>query len=205
LKHRNRQILFVRDTQNVSLASILIPKTMENNNSNYTTEENTSTDDNVNHEINAPDEEVAKLKQEIGEYKDKYVRLYADFDNYKRRTAKEKIEFHKTATESLILAMLPILDDFERASKTFTAEMKELEPVKQGFDLIHAKMYKALSSQGLVPIKAIGEVFDSELHEAITQIPAPSEDLKGKVVDEVEKGYYLGEKVIRFSKVIIGA
>jgi molecular chaperone GrpE len=178
---------------------------MENNNSHHTTEDNTSTDDNVNHEINMPDEEVAKLKQEIGEYKDKYVRLYADFDNYKRRTAKEKIEFHKTATESLILAMLPILDDFERASKTFTAEMKELEPVKQGFDLIYTKMYKALSSQGLVPIKAIGEVFDSELHEAITQIPAPSEDLKGKVVDEVEKGYYLGEKVIRFSKVIIGA
>lgn len=178
---------------------------MENNNSHHTTEEHTSGEDNTNQEINMPDEEIAKLKQEIGEYKDKYVRLYADFDNYKRRTAKEKIEFHKTATESLILAMLPILDDFERAAKTFTDQTKELEPVKQGFDLIHTKMYKTLSNQGLVPIKAIGEVFDSELHEAITQIPAPSEDLKGKVVDEVEKGYYLGEKVIRFSKVIIGA
>ncbi len=176
---------------------------METNPINDSTDETTA-ENNAANSVDSQ-EEIAKLKQEIGEFKDKYVRLFADFDNYKRRTAKEKLEFHKTATESVLLALLPVLDDFERAAKTFTPDMTALEPVKQGFDLIHNKMYKILEQQGLKPIQTIGEVFDSELHEAITQIPAPTPELKGKVVDEVEKGYFLGEKVIRFSKVIIGA
>jgi molecular chaperone GrpE len=176
---------------------------MEHNPMNESTEDNA-----VNQNTDNPfdsQQEIEKLKQEIGEFKDKYVRLYADFDNYKRRTAKEKLEFHKTATESVLLALLPILDDFERAAKTFTPDVAALEPVKQGFDLIHNKMYKVLALQGLTPMQTIGEVFDTDRHEAITQIPAPTPELKGKVVDEVEKGYYLGEKVIRFAKVIVGA
>lgn len=161
--------------------------------------------ESVNETVDNQNDSFDKLKQENGELRDKYMRLYADMENFRRRTAKEKLDLQKTANESLMLAMLPVLDDFERAAKNFSAETKELEAVKVGFDLIHNKMFKALEQKGLVAIKAIGEPFNSELHEAITQIPAPSEDMKGKVVDEVEKGYYLGEKVIRFSKVVIGA
>ena len=132
------------------------------------------------------------------------MRLYADMENLRRRTAKEKLELQKTANESLMLAMLPVLDDFERAAKTLKSDTPELEAAKLGFDLIHNKMLKTLENKGLVAITSLGEAFNSELHEGITQIPT-SDDMKGKVVDEVEKGYYLGEKVIRFAKVVIGA
>ncbi|MFY7786444.1 MAG: nucleotide exchange factor GrpE [Thermoflexibacteraceae bacterium] len=166
-------------------------------------DKNTHTE-NVEQNNNAEDL-IQRKDTEIGELKEKFMRLYADFENFRRRTAKEKLDLQVTANESLILALLPILDDFERAKKTFTDDIATLEPVKQGFDLIHSKMFRVLEQKGVKPIQAIGEVFNSELHEAITQIPAPTPDQKGKVIDEVEKGYYLGEKVIRFSKVIIGA
>ena len=144
------------------------------------------------------------LEQEVGELKDKYLRLYSEFENYRRRTAKEKIEFQFTANEKLILDLLPVLDDFERAQKS-TEKTAENEAILNGIELVYQKLYKVLEQKGLKPIGAQGEVFDTELHEAVTQIPAPSEDLKGKVVDEIEKGYYLGEKVVRFSKVVIGS
>ncbi len=177
---------------------------MEDKDINNTPDEQTTQQEPINEATNLQSDEIDKLKQENVELKDKYMRLYADMENLRRRTAKEKLELQKTANESLMLAMLPVLDDFERAAKTLKSDIPELEAAKLGFDLIHNKMLKTLENKGLVAITSIGEAFNSELHEGITQIPT-SDDMKGKVVDEVEKGYYLGEKVIRFAKVVIGA
>ncbi|MDJ1499105.1 nucleotide exchange factor GrpE [Xanthocytophaga agilis] len=140
---------------------------------------------------------------QVAEIKDKYLRLLADFENFRRRTAKEKIEFQQTAEEGVILAIIPVLDDFERALKSIE-KAQDINSVKEGVQLIYHKLYKTLEQRGLKPMEAIGKEFNGETHEAITQIPAPTEDLKGKVVDEVEKGYSLKEKIIRFAKVIVG-
>jgi len=144
-----------------------------------------------------------QLKEDLAKEKDKFIRLFAEFENYKRRTAKERIELFKTAGEDVMRAMLPVLDDFDRAyieiSKT---EEKDL---LKGVELISNKLKDTLKSKGLEPITvAQGDPFNADDHEAITQIPAPSEDLKGKIIDVVEKGYKLGDKVIRFPKVVIG-
>ena len=149
-------------------------------------------------------EELEKAKAEGADWKDKYVRLYAEFDNYKRRTSKERIDLLKTANEDLMTSLLPVLDDFERALKNIPAT-EENKALREGVELIFNKYSKTLQQKGLVPMETVGQAFNVELHEAITQIPAPSEDLKGKVVDELEKGYHLGEKVIRYAKVVIGA
>lgn len=143
-------------------------------------------------------------KIEVAELKDKYMRLYADFENFRRRTAKEKLEMISGASADLIKAVLPIVDDFERAKVSFDSST-EIEALKEGVDLIYTKLYKTLESKGLKPMQSKGEVFDAELHESIAQFPAPTEDLKGKVIDEIEKGYFLNEKVIRYAKVIVGA
>lgn len=144
-----------------------------------------------------------QLKEELAKEKDKFIRLFAEFENYKRRTAKERIELFKTASEDVMKAMLPVLDDFDRAwieiSKT---EEKDL---LKGVELISAKLRDTLKNKGLEPITvAQGDTFNADDHEAITQIPAPSKDLKGKIIEVVEKGYKLGDKVIRFPKVVIG-
>ncbi len=156
----------------------------------------------------APEEELSevdKLKEEVGQAKDKYIRLYSEFENFRRRTAKEKMELTKTANEDMMLAVLPVLDDFERAKKALENKQEET-PGKEGFELIHHKFFKILEQKGLKPMEdLVGKEFNSEIQEAITSIPAPEESLKGKVVDVVEKGYFLNEKVIRFAKVIIGA
>ena len=149
--------------------------------------------------------EVDQLKAEVAEQKDKYLRLYSEFENFRRRTAKEKLEMVKTANEGLILDLLPVVDDFERADKSFSDET-ELGTMKEGVDLIYQKLVKALEKKGVAVIDVDkGSDFDPEFQEAITQIPAPEEKLKGKVVDVIEKGYQLGEKVIRFTKVVTGA
>jgi molecular chaperone GrpE len=148
--------------------------------------------------------ETQVLQNEVTELKDKFLRLYSEFENFRRRTVKEKMEFFKTANEEMLVSLLPIVDDFERAMKSFNAT-KEVEPIKEGINLIHNKLYKTLESKGLKPMDSVGKEFNSELHEAISQVPASSEEMKGKVVDEVEKGYYLNDKVIRFAKVIIGS
>ncbi|TDB67938.1 nucleotide exchange factor GrpE [Arundinibacter roseus] len=145
-----------------------------------------------------------QLKIELAELKDKYLRLYADFENFRRRTSKEKLELLSSANAELMKTVLPVVDDFERAMQSFELTT-EVEPLKEGVLLIYNKFYKALESKGLKPMESKGEVFDAELHESITQFPAPSEDLKGKVVDEIEKGYFLNEKVIRYAKVVVGA
>ena len=147
---------------------------------------------------------VADGNAELAEMKDKYLRLYSDFDNFRRRTAKEKTELFKTAGEEIVVALLPVLDDFERALKA-QGETPAGDPLREGIELVHKKLYRTLESKGLKPMEAQGQPFNMELHESITQIPAPSDDLKGKVVDVVEKGYYLHDKVIRFAKVVIGA
>lgn len=155
-------------------------------------------------EVNAENSggDVEKWKKEFAEMKEKYVRLYADFENFRRRTAKEKLEFMTSANESLIRNLLPVLDDFERAQKNFGTQ--DVETMKQGFVLIHDKLFKSLEQKGLKPMAdVIGANFSADYHEAITQIPMP--DMQGKVVDELEKGYFLGDKVLRFSKVVVGA
>lgn len=148
--------------------------------------------------------DVDKLAAELAEAKDKYLRLYADFENFRRRTSKEKLEFFKSANEEVIKAILPVVDDFERAQKSLT-NLNDGAAVKEGMQIIYNKLYKTLEQKGLKPMDAVGKEFNPEFHEAITQIPAPSEDMKGKVIDEVEKGYFLNDKVIRFAKVVTGA
>jgi molecular chaperone GrpE len=145
-----------------------------------------------------------KLKAEIAEWNNKYLRLYAEFDNYKRRTIKERIEMQQTAGKDVIVDLLPVLDDFERAMKVMETAT-DVNAVKEGVSLIYSKMKNILTQKGLKDMEAKGLAFDADLHEGITSIPAPDESLKGKVVDELEKGYYLNDKVIRFAKVIIGA
>lgn len=153
-------------------------------------------------EENAEIDEVAKLTTELEESKDKYLRLYSEFDNFRRRTAKEKLDLMQTAGEKIISELLPVLDDFERAGQS--ADSSD-ESVQEGLKLISQKITNILQGQGLKAMETPeGTDFDPELHEAITQIPA-DEKLKGKIVDTIEKGYFLGEKVIRFAKVVTGS
>lgn len=145
-----------------------------------------------------------KLQQEVEDLKDKYLRLYSEFENYRRRTSKERIELIKTASEDLIKEILPILDDFERAFKASEKE-EDASKVREGHELVFHKLVKTLENKGVkVMENLIGHPFDADTQEAITQIPAPNEELKGKVIDVVEKGYTLGDKVIRFAKVVTG-
>lgn len=140
----------------------------------------------------------------VTELNDKYLRLYSEFDNFRKRTMKEKIDLRQTASEDVIVELLPVLDDFDRAMASMNAT-DSIEAVKEGVQLIHAKMKAIFTAKGLQEIKSIGENFDTDFHEAITSIPAPSENLKNKVIDEVQKGYTLHSKVIRFAKVITGS
>lgn len=151
------------------------------------------------------EDEVDVLRREIEEVKDKHLRLYSEFENYRRRTIKERQELIKTSTEDLVVDLLPVLDDFERA-KNAGEEEKSIESLKEGYDLIYQKFSRILKSKGLDPLDdKEGSNFDADLHEAISQIPAPNKKLKGKIVDVVERGYKLNEKVIRFAKVVIGS
>lgn len=146
---------------------------------------------------------TAKLEEQIAELNDKYLRLFSDFDNYRKRTAKERMELAKTAGEDFFKAVLPVLDDFERGLKAMN-EAADVNALKEGVDLIYNKLNNTLTARGLEPMISIGNTFDADIHEAITNIPAPSDDMKGKVVDELEKGYALNGKVIRYAKVIVG-
>ncbi len=148
--------------------------------------------------------EEEKLKAEVAEWQNKHLRLYAEFDNFKRRTSKERLELLQIAGKDVIVDLLAVLDDFERAQKSMETAT-DIEAIKEGVKLVHQKLRSTLASKGLKEMEAKGKDFDADLHEGITNIPAPSEELKGKVVDELEKGYYLNDKVIRFAKVIIGS
>lgn len=183
-------------------------------NTNNMTTENTEFDqelDDVTLENNANGEQLIveelsveeQLAQDLAKEKDKFLRLFAEFENYKKRTSKERIDLFKTANQEVLLAMLPVLDDFDRA--TIEINKSEDENLKKGVELIHEKLKSTLVSKGLeqVEIQA-GDAFNADFAEAITQIPAPSDKLKGKIVDVIEKGYKLGDKIIRFPKVVIG-
>lgn len=144
-----------------------------------------------------------QLKKDLSKEKDKFLRLFAEFENYKKRTSKERIELFKTANEELMTVLLPILDDFERG----LAEIKKADDSEllKGMELINNKLKNSLSQKGLTEMEVkSGDAFDVELHEAITQIPSPSDDLKGKIIDVIEQGYKLGDKIIRYPKVVVG-
>lgn len=142
-------------------------------------------------------------EEQLAAMQDKYLRLTAEYDNYRKRTLNEKIELQKSANQRLLEAILPVADDFDRALQSLE-EAKDLKAVKEGMNLIFGKFQGFLTQQGVKEIEAKEKAFDTDLHEAITKVPAPSKKLKGKVVDVVQKGYYLNDKVLRFSKVVIG-
>ena len=143
------------------------------------------------------------VKEVNVDFKDKYIRLYSEFENYRKRTAKEKIEIITNASENVIKEILPIVDDFERAILN-NKDVSDAENIKEGLELIYNKLNKTLANQGLKSMDSIEKEFDADIHEAITKIPAPKENLKGKVIDVIEKGYTINEKVIRFAKVVVG-
>ncbi len=149
------------------------------------------------------DGESDKLNAELVEQKDKYLRLFSDFDNFKRRNAKERIELMQTAGKEVITSLLDVLDDCDRAEKQLQ-DAAEINQVKEGVQLVFNKLRTILQSKGLKAMESISTEFDVEKHDAITEIPAPSAELKGKVLDEVMKGYYLNDKIIRHAKVVVG-
>lgn len=154
-------------------------------------------------ETSIEQKEESTVKEINVDFKDKYIRLYSEFENYRKRTAKEKIDIITNASENLLKEILPVIDDFERAIVN-NEKVSEAKTIKEGFELIHNKLYKTLTNQGLKPMDAIEKNFDPDIHEAITKIPAPKNKLKGKVIDVVEKGYTINDKVIRFAKVVVG-
>lgn len=154
-------------------------------------------------ELNAELNESDTWKKKFEEMNDKYLRLYSEFDNFRKRSSREQIELRKTAAADIFTAILPVLDDFDRAAKAMETA-NDVEVVKEGMQLIHTKMFSIMSSKGLEAMDANGQEFDPEIHEAITSIPSPDESMKGKVLDMVEKGYSLNGKVIRFAKVVVG-
>ena len=141
--------------------------------------------------------------EKIAEFQNKYIRLSADFDNYRKRTLKEKIDLIKSANAEILLNLLPVMDDFDRALKSME-DIKGCKEIKDGIDLIYNKFGEFLKSTGVKEIDAMHKKFDTDIHEAVTKIPAPEKKLKGKVLDVIQKGYYLNEKIIRYPKVIIG-
>lgn len=148
-------------------------------------------------------DEIEQMKQQLTEMNDKNLRLMAEFDNYRKRTLKERMDLIKTASEKVLVDMLPLIDDFERGLKVMETS-EDVVAVKEGVDLIYSKFIAFLIQNGVKAIPTENENFDTEFHEAITTFPAPSEDQKGKIIDCVSKGYTLNEKVIRFSKVVVG-
>jgi molecular chaperone GrpE len=147
--------------------------------------------------------ELEKLKQELQEQKDKYLRLMAEFDNFRRRTAKENLEIRQTAAKDVIIALLDVLDDCDRAEKQLQST-DDIAVQKEGIQLVFNKIRSTLQNKGVKAMESLHTDFDVEKHEAITEIPAPTAALKGKVLDEVQKGYYLNEKLVRFAKVVVG-
>ena len=171
------------------------------------TEETTNTaTEKLTEEAQQEKEEVdpiEKLEQEVATEKDRYLRLFAEFENYKKRTTKERIELFKTAGQDIMVSLLPILDDFDRALKEYSEDKDDVHV--QGMTLISNKLKETLKQKGLeVTNTSAGETFNADDHEAITQIPSPSDDMKGKIIDVIEKGYKLGDKIIRYPKVVIG-
>lgn len=159
--------------------------------------------ENTENEIKETLGEMEQMKLEIQEQKEKFIRLYAEFDNFKRRNAKERVELIQTAGRDVIQSMLEVMDDCDRAEKQLQ-NSEDLHQIKQGIQLVFTKLRNTLHAKGVKEMKSIGEEFNPDIHEAITEIPVTDPAMKGKVVDEVEKGYTLNEKIIRYSKVVVG-
>ena len=157
---------------------------------------------NEENEVSLSDQLVEK-EEKINELQDKYIRLTAEFDNFRKRTMREKIDMMKSAGEDILLGLLPVIDDFERGLGSID-QSQDLNSVKEGVTLIYNKFKEYIKQKGIKEIEAMHQEFDTDLHDAVTKIPAPEEDLKGKVVDVIEKGYTLNDKVIRYSKVVVG-
>lgn len=165
--------------------------------------ESTNTDNLQQDEVVPEQDELESLKKEVELFKDKYIRLFAEFENYKRRSAKEKIDYIQTAGREVITSMLDVLDDCDRAEKQMNTS-NDIEQIKQGVQLVFNKLRNILQSKGLKVMESINTDFDVEKHEAISEIQVPDKSKKGKVIDEIEKGYYLNDKLIRFAKVVVG-
>ena len=179
--------------------------TNQEENEKDTIQENDAETTTVNSENSEEAESVREdsIEEQLAQEKDKFLRLFAEFENYKKRTTKERIDLFKTAGREVITALLPVIDDFDRALPEIK-KSADTETLK-GIELIHNKLKEVLKSKGLTEIEVgVGDDFDSEVHEAITQIPAPDDSLKGKVIDTVEKGYTLGDQIIRHPKVVVG-
>ena len=180
--------------------------TFDNSSEDTNTQDQTSLNEwDANPEVETPEtkeDEVTKLKNELEIQKDKYLRLVAEFDNFKRRNAKERVELIQTAGKDVITSMLDVLDDCDRAEKQMNTE--DPEQIKVGVQLVFNKLRTSLQSKGLKPMNSIDTDFDVHKHEAIAEVPVEDENKKGKVIDEIVKGYYLNDKLIRFAKVIVG-
>jgi molecular chaperone GrpE len=171
---------------------------------NFNSDDSLAGTTHLNDEMtNEEDDKLQQLENQLKESNDKYLRLVAEFDNFRKRNAKERIELIKSAGEDIIKSLLDVVDDSERAAKQLETS-EDLALIKEGINLVFNKLKNTLQNKGLKAMESKEQDFDTELHEAITEIPAPTEDLKGKVIDEIQKGYYLNDKIIRHAKVIIG-
>ena len=176
--------------------------------SEETKDQNEEINDSQDQAVQDTEKEVVEpteltAEEKIAELNDKYLRLYSEFDNYRKRTSKERIELFKTAGQDIMTDLVPVLDDFERALQNMDNNV-DVKTIRKGVDLVYNKFKSSLESKGLKAFKSIEQTFDPEIHEAITKIPAPTKKLVGKVVDEIEKGYKLNDKVIRYAKVVVG-
>ncbi|MGY4384564.1 molecular chaperone GrpE [Pedobacter sp. UYP24] len=199
--------MFSKKKKNINEDQTVEEKANEQTNTNeeqLNTESTPEATINEEHQ-NIPELSVEeKLQQDNAALNDKYLRLFAEFDNYKRRTQKERVELLQTAGKEVIVSLLSVLDDFDRAEKAMDGAT-DINPIREGINLVHAKLKNILVQKGLKEMESVNKVFDTDHHEAITKIPAPNDDLKGKVIDELEKGYTLNDKVIRFAKVVVGS
>jgi len=193
-QHKNRPEKEVKSTKSGSIETEAINQPADNGVADAET---------TNGQEITPEQAMDDVKNKYDELNEKYLRLYSDFDNFRKRVLKEKIELSKTASESLITDLLPVLDDFERAILSFD-QAEKVEPIKEGTNLIYNKFKSTLVQKGLQESDSMGKTFDTDFHEAIANIPAPSEDMKNKIVDVTQKGYTLNGKVIRFAKVVVG-
>ncbi len=171
-------------------------------NSFINADDNAAGTNHLNEEV-AEESVMEKLQMELEEQKDKYLRLVAEYDNFRKRNAKERLELMQTANKEVIISMLDVMDDCDRAEQQLNVS-EDVTVIKEGIQLVFAKMRNTLLSKGVKEMESVGTAFDVELHEAITEIPAPNDELKGKVIDQIQKGYYLNEKLIRFAKVVVG-
>ena len=175
----------------------------EQANTEETNDSTVNSTDNSSQENENSQNESVLLQAQLDELKDKYLRLVADFDNFRKRTAKERLELIQTASKEVVTSLLTVLDDTERAEKQVQTA-QDIEAVKEGIALVFGKLRTTLQAKGLKPMESIGTEFNPEYHEAITEIAAATDDMKGKVIDEVQKGYYLNDKIIRHAKVVVG-